>query len=631
MTTVRYFFVLFCFFLSATSICSGRDIMTSPNGKVVLSKTDKPDGACSFVVKYREGKQQTEVIEISAVGIITNKGRGTDMQLTTVKAPKRICESYTMLSGKRSECSNEAKEYLFSFVDSQEKEVKLRMRLYNDGIAFRYELDALDEDCIKEDLTTFRIKEGTKRWMQEYLVGYEGFFPMADKGHVNKNRYWSYPALVQADENVWTLISESDVNRKQSGSCLKNEIAPTDYTVHLQENKQCITGYWHTPWRVLVVGTLQDVVASTLITDTSSPCTLEDTSWIQPGGVSWVYWAYNRGSKDFQIVKKYIDMAAELKLPYILIDWQWDVMGNGGTIDDALRYAKEKNVRTLLWYNSSTAWADEVAGPLYRLNTPEAREKEFAWLASLGVAGVKIDFFPDDTEPTMAYYQDLLESAARHKLMVNFHGAAIPRGWQRTYPNMMTVEAVYGAEWYNNRPTLTNRAAAHNTTLPFTRNVIGPMDYTPCTFSDSQHPHITTHAHELALSVVFESALQHWADRPESYLSQPEEVKNFMSKLPTVWDETRLVSGYPGDNVVMARRSSDVWYLAGLNGTNNARPLFLDWSFLPKGKYSVTVFEDSGNKEAPWKFSTLQGKAKTFPTSIECQPRGGFVAIISSL
>ncbi len=612
-------------------VCVAKDSMISPNGKVILLQQEKTDGTCSFVVKYRSGRQQLEVLEIPVVGVFTHKGRGAGMRLKSVDAAKHIKENYTMLTGKRRECYNDANEYLLHFLDSQNDEVRLRVRLYNDGMAFRYEFEDLNDDAIKEEKTTFRIKEGTKRWMQEYLVGYEGFYPMTEKGHVNNNRHWSYPALLQADENVWALISESDVNRKQSGSCLKNEVAPTDYTVHLQENKQRISGTWHTPWRVLFVGSLQDIVSSTLITDTSTPCVLQDTDWIRPGGVSWVYWAYNRGSKDFQIVKRYIDMAAELKLPYVLIDWQWDVMGNGGTIDDALRYAKEKNVRTLLWYNSSTAWADESAGPLYKLNTPEAREKEFAWLASLGVAGVKIDFFPGDTEPTMAYYQDLLESAARHKVMVNFHGATIPRGWQRTYPNMMTVEAVYGAEWYNNRPTLTDRAAAHNTTLPFTRNVIGPMDYTPCTFSDSQHPHITTHAHELALPVVFESALQHWADRPESYLAQPTEVQQFITELPTAWDDTRLLGGYPGDNVVMARRCGDVWYVAGLNGTDNARPLTMDWSFLPKGKYQIKMFEDSGNKELPWRISTLQGKTKKFPVSIDCQPRGGFVAVVSSL
>ena len=153
----------------------------------------------------------------------------------------------------------------------------------------------------------------------------------------------------------------------------------------------------------------------------------------------------------------------------------------------------------------------------------------------MGIAGIKVDFFSGDSVSTMNYYIDLLEDAIKYKLMLNFHGATIPRGWQRTYPHMMSIEGVYGAEWYNNAPILTNRAAEHNATLPFTRNVVGPMDYTPGTFSNSQHPHITSYAHELALPVIFESALQHMPDRPSVYYGLPEPVKRLLSELPVAW------------------------------------------------------------------------------------------------
>jgi hypothetical protein len=234
------------------------------------------------------------------------------------------------------------------------------------------------------------------------------------------------------------------------------------------------------------------------------------------------------------------------------------------------------------------------------------------------VAGVKIDFFSGDNQRNMDYCQDLLESAARHHLLVNFHGATVPRGWQRTYPNLLSTEGVYGAEWYNNVGTFTTKAASHNATLPFTRNVIGPMDYTPCAFSDSQHPHITSHAHELALTVLFESGLQHLADRPESFLAQPKEVQQFLGQLPAAWDETRFVSGYPGESVVLARRSGTTWYVAGINGTDEAKTLQLPMSFV-KGK-TITLFADG----EPWNVTTLKKK----PASLECKARGGFVMII---
>lgn len=617
-------------FLCLIMICCpgcGRndDEMISPNGKISMSLIDNADGSTGFAVIYAGAAGQTEAIRIPAVGLLTRNGRGGDMRLKGRTSAEHIVDNYTMLTGKRTECSNEANEYLIEFEDSVGRELMMRLRLYNDGVAFRYELPEMEGDGVTDELTTYRIPAGTRRWMQAYTVGYEGFYPMRDGSEDTDGGRWSYPALIESADGVWTLISESDVNRLQSGSMMDNSAEPANYKVCLLGNDRAIDGDWHTPWRVLIVGSMSDVVESTLITDTSTPTAMTDTRWIEPGGVSWIYWANNHGSKDYETVKQYVDMAVELGLPYVLIDWEWDVMGNGGTIEDAVRYANERNVRPLLWYNSSTAWVDEAAGPLFRLNERESREREFAWLDSIGVAGVKIDFFPDDTEATMAYYQDLLETAAEYGLLVNFHGAAIPRGWQRTYPNLMSVEAVYGAEWYNNNGVLTDKAAGHNTTLPFTRNVIGSMDYTPCTFSDSQHPHITTNAHELALPVVFESGLQHWADSPGSYLAQPAEVKAFIGELPTVWDETRLLGGYPGDYVVMARRRGDVWYVGALNGRDEARTLAVDWSFLPEGPHSVTLFEDSGDGDSPWKITTASGD---FPAAIGCRPRGGFVAVI---
>ena len=382
-----------------------------------------------------------------------------------------------------------------------------------------------------------------------------------------------------------------------------------------------------------IIGSLGDVVESTLVTDVSNPSQIADTSWIQPGVVSWIYWAYNHGSNDYSIIKKYVDMAATLHLPYVLIDAEWDQMNQlasneGKTIEDAIAYAKGKGVKPLIWYNSSIGWVDGAPTPKYRLNKPEDREKEFAWCEELGVAGVKIDFFSGDNQKNMDFCLDLLESAARHHLLVNFHGATIPRGWQRTWPNLMSTEGVYGAEWYNNVPTFTAKAAAHNATLPFTRNVIGPMDYTPCAFSDSQHPHITTHAHELALTVLFESGLQHLADKPESYLAQPQEIQDFLSHLPAVWDETRFVSGYPGESAVLARRNGNTWYIAGINGTDEQKELTLPTGILSPltphlSPLNITAFLDAG--ERAWQ---ILPSVTQLPATVSCRPRGGFVYVI---
>ena len=576
--------------------------VTSPNGKLTAVTNGKV-----LTVSYKQ-QQVLQVEDACAEGQL-------------LAFVRKVKDDYQMLSGKRSRCVNEANEYRCG---------NMLLRMYNDGIAFRYEGS-------KQSQPAYRIPEGTRRWMQQWCDSYEGFFPLAttykvapvpsysgiSKSAEGWNNRWGYPALLEPHDGTFVLISEANIKQGQSASCLYN-----DGELFRVVEAEHIAGQTsdQTPWRVAIIGQLKDVVESTLVTDVSDPSRIADVSWIQPGVVSWIYWAYNHGSNDYSIIKKYVDLAVALHLPYVLIDAEWDEMGKlpsneGKTIEDAVAYAKAQGIKPLIWYNSSVGWVNGAPTPKFRLNKPEDREKEFAWCEKIGVAGVKIDFFSGDDQRNMDYCIDLLESAARHHLLVNFHGATIPRGWQRTWPNLMSTEGVYGAEWYNNVATFTAKAASHNATLPFTRNVIGPMDYTPCAFSDSQHPHITTHAHELALTVLFESALQHLADRPESLLAQPKEVKDFFGQLPTAWDETRYVSGYPGESVVLARRQGATWYVAGINGTDSERTLAVPLGFV-KGK-NITLFADGD----PWMISR-PGK---LPKQITCKSRGGFVMKIENM
>ena len=577
-------------------------VTSSPNGKLTAVTNGKV-----LTVSYK--KQQVLQVEDACA-------EGQSLAFV-----RKVKDDYQMLSGKRSRCVNEANEYRCG---------NMLLRMYNDGIAFRYEGS-------KQSQPAYRIPEGTRRWMQQWCDSYEGFFPLAttykvapvpsysgiSKSAEGWNNRWGYPALLEPHDGTFVLISEANIKQGQSASCLYN-----DGELFRVVEAEHIAGETsdQTPWRVAIIGQLKDVVESTLVTDVSDPSRIADVSWIQPGVVSWIYWAYNHGSNDYNIIKKYVDMAVALHLPYVLIDAEWDEMGKlpsneGKSIEDAVAYAKAQGIKPLIWYNSSVGWVNGAPTPKFRLNKPEDREKEFAWCEKIGVAGVKIDFFSGDDQRNMDYCIDLLESAARHHLLVNFHGATIPRGWQRTWPNLMSTEGVYGAEWYNNVATFTAKAASHNATLPFTRNVIGPMDYTPCAFSDSQHPHITTHAHELALTVLFESALQHLADRPESLLAQPKEVKDFFGQLPTAWDETRYVSGYPGESVVLARRQGATWYVAGINGTDSERALAVPLGFV-KGK-NITLFADGD----PWMISR-PGK---LPKQITCKSRGGFVMKIENM
>jgi len=586
-----------------------RDII-SPNGKIAVEVNQ--DSITTFTVQ-RVGDGTTEnLFIISSAGIITNDSIIIGEKMSFSEMSANVKEEYIMKTGKKSVCVNEYNEYKFKADNNSG--MSMILRLYNDGVTFRYA--TASESLIEGEITRYKINADKKRWMQRYDPGYEQFFP-EQTGHRQVDSRWGYPALVEFNDSTWGLFTEAAIEKYNCATLLKATDNESEYAVEWGSPASCS----ETPWRVIILGTLNDIVESTLVTDVS-PEARVDTSWIEPGVASWIYWAHNHGSKDYKILKQYVDFADTLKLPYTLVDAEWDEMTNGGDINDLIAYAISKNVKPLIWYNSTTGWIDGAVGPKYRLNKPNDREKEFAWLEDKGVAGVKIDFFAGDTQETMNYYIELLECAARHHLLVNFHGATVPRGWQRTYPNLMSVEGVYGAEWYNNAPVLTNHAAAHNATLPFTRNVIGPMDYTPCTFSDSQHPHITTHGHELALTVLFESGIQHLADKPESYLAQPKEVLDFFSTLPSAWDDTRLLAGYPGNYAVIARRKGAQWYIAGINGTDSTIELSPDYSVVTSnGVINGIMFADSGNSDKPWKITSLT----KFPGKIELQPRGGFV------
>ena len=590
--------IVLWFALTGVAMTMTAQQAVSPNGKIGFDVNGQ-----NCVVSFQKQQVMELRLPVSASALREAK-------------PQLVKADYTMVSGKRLHCTNEAHEYRMG---------SLVLRLYNDGIAFRY------EGTKEKEQSAYIIPEGTKRWMLQWSDGSEGFYPMTTTSKVKKltgfggsqnsenlNNRWGYPLLMEtsSQEKVYALITEANIEKGQSASCLYS-----DGELFRVVPDETIAGKTidRTPWRVVIIGTLGDVVESTLVTDVCNPSKLTDTSWIKPGVVSWVYWAYNHGSNDYNIIKKYTDLAATLHLPYVLIDAEWDEMKDGKTIEDAVSYANSKGVKPMIWYNSSVGWINGAPGPKFRLNKPEDREKEFAWCEKIGVAGVKIDFFSGENQMNMDYCQELLESAARHHLLVNFHGATIPRGWQRTWPNLLSTEGVYGAEWYNNVATFTDKAASHNAMLPFTRNVIGPMDYTPCAFSDSQHPHITSNAHELALTVLFESGLQHLADRPESFLAQPQQVQDFLSRLPAAWDETRFVSGYPGESCVIARRSGSTWYVAGINGTNEQKNVRLPLDFIKVQQ--ALLFADG--KDRPWNIMPV-----AIPSQLSLQPRGGFVMVI---
>ena len=352
-----------CFTFLPFHLCTFAQV-ASPNGRI----SAQADGT-TLVINY-EGKQALQLEELP----FTN---------TAFSFVRLVKDDYRMLTGKRLVCSNEGNEYVASLGEG----IKMVLRLYNDGIAFRYDYP---EAWTGSDPTVFRIPEGTRRWMEQWTDSYEGYFPLSttykvqpipsfsgiSKSEEGYNNRWGFPALLEPADGLFVLLTEANIERGQSAACLYNDkerykVVSAELTAPSSK---------HSPWRVAIIGSLSDVVESTLVTDVCSPNQITDTSWIQPGVVSWIYWAYNHGSNDYAIIKKYVDMAATLHLPYVLIDAEWDQMdqlpsNEGKTIEDAIAYAKEKGIKPMIWYNSSIGWVDGAPTPKYRLNKPEDREK----------------------------------------------------------------------------------------------------------------------------------------------------------------------------------------------------------------------------------------------------------------
>ena len=626
---MKKIFLVWLMMLVGLALSAKAVMVKSPNGQVV-SKLTQQEGRTYLDILDGKGILRTRIM----LGLTTSDEDYTALTLKRMGSVKRVKEDYVLVHGKTSHAVNEARAVEATYVNPNQQELAVEVRAWNDGVTFRYLLpDNGKEREFTGEATTFDLPNKPHCWLQKFTTSYEDDYRY--QSQPEKQGDWGYPCLFQ-DNDKFLIITEANAGRQYCNTHLNNGEKVNHFKVNFPfdwegnrvgEVNPRWKGEWTSPWRVVIMGDLATVTASTLVEDCSEPCKVEDTAWIKPGSAAWVYWAYNHGTRDFQICKQYVDLAKAMNWPYVLFDWEWDTMRNGGTIEDACRYALSQGVKPLMWYNSGGPHTGVPSTPRDRMLTHESRVKEFAWLKSIGVAGVKVDFFESDKQHMMNYFIDILEDAADAQMMVNFHGATIPRGWTRTYPHLMSTEGVYGAEQYNNGSYMTEHGCHVNCVLPFTRNVVGPMDYTPVAFTDSQHPHTTTYAHELALSVIFESAIQHWADRPQGFYDLPEDPKEFMREVPTAWDETRLLDGYPAAYVVMARRKDNTWYVAGLEGKSQAKTFTVKLDFLKKGvTYNLTLHADGTNGKT-FK-TTTQAVRKGDVISIPCLSRGGFAMSI---
>ena len=625
--------------------------VTSPDGRVAISvKLAEPDrpvyppGGLYYEARY----DGTVVLPLSPLGISRmDQMFANGLKLVEAGAVKIIDEKYMMLTGKRRDCRNYAKEQTLTFQNPEGAKVELIVRAYDSGVAFRYRFpeSSSEKRVVIGEATGFRLPEGSKVWAHpydkpgKYTPAYETYYVNgADVGTSSSNEAgWAFPMLFcTADRSRWGLVTEAGLDESYCGCRLEQDAPAGTYRIRFPERgdgdgtgavEPTWTLPWATPWRVIMLGDSPvDIVESTLVTDVSPPSVVKDTSWIKPGRASWS-WLFDHDSpQDRTKLNAWVDLAAEMGWEYSLVDANWDRMKNG-TIHDLIAYANSKGVGLLLWYNSGGPHNHVSEKPRGLMDNREIRREEFATLKKWGIKGVKVDFFQSDKQNIIQLYQEVLKDAADFQIMVNFHGCTLPRGWSRTYPHLMSMEAVRGEECYSFDRQFTTEAPIHNVILPFTRNVVGPMDYTPVIFKDNVYPHLTSYAHELALPVIFESGWLHFAGGPKEYLDLPEAPKDFLKRVPVAWDETRLVAGEPGEYLVLARRSGDQWYIGGINGEKAGRDVNIPLPFLGQTRCTVTMIKDG---DTPRTFAT-ETEAVTSQDHLEVRmaPYGGFVAVLT--
>jgi hypothetical protein len=447
---------------------------------------------------------------------------------------------------------------------------------------------------------------------------------------------WCFPALFNLEKEHWLLLTEAEMDGSYCGTRLQQHAEGGLYKIRFPDPAEgnnvgsvnpVHTLPWQTPWRVVMVGnSLAPIVESTLVTDLSAPSAVQNTDWIKPGRVSWSWWSEQDSPQKIDRLLAFVDLAAEMNWEYSLVDANWNYM-EAEKIEQLVAHAKEKGVGLIFWYNSGGTHNVVTEAPRDRMMPGEVRRKEFQWLRDLGAKGVKVDFFQSDKQNIMQHYLNILKDAADFGIIVNFHGCTLPRGWDRTYPHMMTLESVKGAECYIFNEQYSGKAPWHNTVLAFTRNVVGPMDYTPVTFSDNTYPHITSYGHELALAVVFESGWIHLADRISAYSELPDTVKNFLKTVPAAWDDTKYISGKPGKSAILARRKGSDWYIGGINGMDSTLTESLDLPFLDAGEYEALLITD-GENEGSFHAETSVVTADE-PVTVAMRPYGGFVMHLS--
>lgn len=601
---------------------------------------------------YRVSYDGKVMLEDSPLGLVADIGDFSKNMSFVGEKTDRINETYVQNRIKSSLINYVANELIVTIKNADGKPIKIVFRVSNNDVAFRYEipqLDGIGSIVIHKEATGFNFPSYSTTFLtpqSDAMIGWKRTKPSYEEEYTvdapigicsKYNHGYTFPGLFRIGNDGWVLLSETGVDSKYCASHLSDVTSEGLFTIAFpmpEENNGngttspgfALPGV--TPWRTITVGaSLKPIVETTICWDVVSPL-YETIHEYQFGRSTWSWILWQDESINYWDQIRYIDFAAAMGFEFTLIDSGWDRTIGYKKMKEIVRYAKSKNVSLFLWYSSSGYWNDIVQSPVNKMDNSIVRKREMKWLQNIGIKGIKVDFFGGDKQETMRLYEEILSDADDYGLMVIFHGCTLPRGWERMYPNYVGSEAVLASENHIFKQYFCDNEAFNACLHPFIRNTVGSMDFGG-TFLNKRYNRAndggpirrTSDVFQLATAVLFQNPVQNFALAPNNLMDAPSVAIDFMKHVPSIWDETLFIAGYPGKYVVLARRHADKWYIAGVNAMNQNINLDLDLPMLRKGDV-VEFYMDGKFGEPQKKIVELKSLDKV---EVSIQPNGGFV------
>jgi len=611
------FFIVMAMLLASSVASAENKQITSPDGKLVVTVADM-DGRPSYSVSY----DNVLFLKPSPLGMIANIGDfSSGMSLEKNVSTNKIDETYELASIKKSKVHYVANEAVFSFTQQGKTIYDVIFRISNNDVAFKYKMYPQGEtlSCVvKQEVTGFVFPDGTTTFLcpqSKPMGGFARTSPSYETSYTaddvaGKNGWgegYTFPCLFRNGDNGWTLVSETGVN---GGYCASRLLGHKEgvYTIGFPQEGEAngngtvspgIALPGETPWRTITVGkTLAPIVETTVSFDVVKPLYPAKGEYTYGRG-SWSWIIGMDGSTNYKEQLRYIDFSAAMGYQSVLVDALWDKQIGRDKIEELAKYGKNKGVALYLWYNSNGYWNDAPQTPRGIMDNAIARRKEMKWMQSIGIRGIKVDFFGGDKQMTMQLYEDILSDANEYGLLVIFHGCTLPRGWERMYPNFASSEAVLASENLHFSQGSCDHEAFNATLHPFIRNTVGSMDFGGSALNKYYNAdnaprgsrRVTSDVYALATAVLFQSPVQHFALAPNNLTDAPAWAIDFMKEVPTTWDEVRFIDGYPGKYVILARRHGDKWYIAGVNAQKETLQLKVNLPMFSNGE-KVRLFSD---------------------------------------